>query len=283
MAPTDSLSAQQVQAFRRDGFLVIPGFYDLAEDIEPIQRHAYRLIGQVMKRHGVPDTRRPYAPEHFDDGYVDLIRQQRSYGAEVYDAVKQIPAFVRLLGCPSHERLFQQLRGPDAIVGIAGGGSGIRIDNPSEERFRAPWHQEYPAQLRSIDGIVYWSPLVEVTPDLGPVRFCVGSHVEGPVPVHRHDPKHPEKTGAYGLTLQDEEGRTARYPQVAPLSRPGDLVIIDFMTLHASGYNVGQRSRWSMQFRYFNFNEPTGMQHGWKGSYAMGVDFATVHPELCVE
>jgi hypothetical protein len=25
------------------------------------------------------------------------------------------------------------------------------------------------------------------------------------------------------------------------------------------------------------------MRHGWKGSYAMGVDFATVHPELCVE
>jgi hypothetical protein len=37
-----------------------------------------------------------------------------------------------------------------------------------------------------------------------------------------------------------------------------------------------------MQFRYFNFLEPTGQSHGWKGSFAAGVDFASIHPELVV-
>ncbi|MBX4421274.1 hypothetical protein K4H00_25030, partial [Mycobacterium tuberculosis] len=58
---------------------------------------------------------------------------------------------------------------------------------------------------------------------------------------------------------------------------------VDFLVLHASGQNTSGRSRWSMQFRYFNFCEPTGRAHGWKGSYANGVDFRTVHPELSVE
>ena len=60
-------------------------------------------------------------------------------------------------------------------------------------------------------------------------------------------------------------------------------VLVDFLVLHASGQNTSGRSRWSMQFRYFNFCEPTGRAHGWKGSYANGVDFRTVHPELSVE
>ena len=281
-APSPSLSPEQVRQFHEQGFLVIPGFYDLADDIAPIQKGIHQVIGQVLRRHGLPDTRRPFQPDTFDEGFQALIAANRAHGGEVYDAIKQIPAFMRLLGTPRHEALFSQLRA-QAIPAIAAGGYGIRIDNPSEERFRAPWHQEYPAQLRSLDGLVYWSSLVPLTPELGPVRLCVGSHRDGPVPVHTRDPRHPDKTGAYGLTLRDEEALVARYPQVAPLSSPGDLVIIDFLTLHASGRNQGQRSRWSMQFRYFNFNDPTGMQHGWKGSYAAGVDFATVHPELCLD
>jgi hypothetical protein len=276
------LSAEQIQQFQHNGFLVIKGFYDLDRDIVPIQRGIHQVIGQVLKRHGLQDTRGPFVPEHFDEGYQDLIKANRSYGGEVYDAVKQIPAFIRLLGIVEHETLLAQLR-DDALPGIAAGGYGIRMDNPGEERFRAPWHQEYPSQLRSLDGVVYWSPLVRMTPELGPVRLCVASHRSGPVPVYTRDPLNPDKTGAYGLILKDEAELVSRYEQVAPLSNPGDLIIIDFLTLHASGHNAGQRSRWSMQFRYFNFNEPVGMRHGWKGSYAAGVDFATVHPELCLE
>lgn len=277
------LCAEQIQQFHRDGFLVIKGFYDLEQDIHPIQKGIHQVIGQVLKRHGLPDVRGPFDPERFDEGYQDLIKINRAHGSEVYDAVKQIPAFMRLLGIPEHESLFAQLRGTDAVPAIAAGGYGIRVDNPGEERFRAPWHQEYPAQLRSLDGLVYWSPLVQLTPELGPVRLCVASHLNGPVPVYTRDPLNPDKTGAYALILQDEATLVARHEQVAPLSGPGDLVIIDFLTLHASGQNAGQRSRWSMQFRYFNFNEPVGMRHGWKGSYAAGVDFAQVHPELCLD
>ncbi len=60
-------------------------------------------------------------------------------------------------------------------------------------------------------------------------------------------------------------------------------VVIDFLVLHASRHNRAKRSRWSMQFRYFNFNDPMGMSHGWKGSFAAGVDFRTIHPELSVD
>ncbi|MCT7328561.1 phytanoyl-CoA dioxygenase family protein [Ralstonia mojiangensis] len=275
------LSPAQIETFQRDGLLILRDFYAPSQ-IEPIQRAIYDIIGLVIDKYRLDIDRAPFAPERFDDGYQAVIKANRKYGAEVYDAVKQIPAFVRLLGDERHEQLVRSVR-PGALPGIAHAGSGIRIDNPREEKFRANWHQEYPAQLRSLDGVVFWSPLVEITPEIGPVEFCPGSHVEGPLPVFSADPDNAGKQGAYALLIKDEASYLARYPHVQPLTKPGDLVMVDFLVLHASGHNTSQRSRWSMQFRYFNFCEPTGRSHGWKGSYANGVDFRTVHPELSVE
>jgi hypothetical protein len=51
---------------------------------------------------------------------------------------------------------------------------------------------------------------------------------------------------------------------------------------HPKGYNVSKRSRWSMQLRYFNFRDPTGIRISWCGSYAAGIDFTRVHPDLVV-
>ncbi len=277
------LTQEQRSEFKVGGVLVIRGFYDLKLDILPIQRGIYEIIGLLINQHSLPISRPEFSQETFDSGFQSLIAIDRAYGSVVYDAVKQIPAFVRLVAHPLHDVLFRELRGDSSIPGVAAGGYGIRIDNPGEDQFRANWHQEYPAQLRSLDGVVYWSPLLAIDESLGPVQFCLGSHLDGLVPVHTGDPLNSEKSKAYALTLENEQGLIERYPKVAPLTNPGDLVVVDFLLLHASGHNRAQRSRWSMQLRYFNFIEPTGRAHGWKGSYAAGVDFRVVHPELCAD
>ena len=274
------LTEGQIAQFQKDGVIVIPEFYH-DEEIKTIQRGIYDVIGQVMIKNGIPENRAPFAPETFDQGYLDLIQKDRAWGGEVYDGIKQIPAFVRLVAHPAHEAIFSELR-PDALPGVAAGGYGIRIDNPFEDKFRAMWHQEYPAQLRSTDGLVFWTPLVPITEDLGPVVFCPGSQVEGPLAVCNADPEKAGRSGAYALQIYREAEYLAKYDRVAPLTNPRDLVIIDFLVLHASGYNRSNRSRWSMQFRYFNFAEATGRSHAWRGSYAAGVDFRKIHPELFV-
>jgi len=116
---------------------------------------------------------------------------------------------------------------------------------------------------------------------LGPVNVCLGSHREGIVPVH--SPAESAQKAAYALRLVGEAELLARYQHQSPLTEPGDLLMMDFLTLHQSGENVDDFPRWSIQFRYFNFADPVGTAHAWKGSYAAGVDFRRIHPELFVE
>lgn len=279
MSLLSSLEPDQVASFHENGFLVVPGFYDLEREIVPLQRQAAEIIELVRRKYGFPARAALPDPGRFDDGFGELIQRDRGAGAEVYDAVKQLPAFARLVATPRHAAAFAQLR-PGSFPGVAAGGSGIRIDNPLEERYRADWHQEYHAQLRSQDGITFWTTLVELTDEMGPVRFCPGSHRGGLLRVHTRDPRAPDKTGAYGLTLENRDQVVAGYPQVAPLPRLGDAVLIDYAVVHASGFNRAQRSRWSAQVRYFNFRDLAGLRHGWCGSFAAGRDFARIHPEL---
>lgn len=265
--------------FLRDGYTVIPDFYDIETEIVPIQEGIRQIIEIACHKYGVSaptDT----AMDAMTLGYSALIQRNRAWGGEIYDAVKQIPAFMRLVSNARNDEVFRVLR-PDSLPGLAAGGYGIRIDNPNEEKFRAPWHQEFPAQLRSVDGVVFWTPLLSLTPDMGPVEIAAGSHAEGLVPVYE-DNMGIGKSGAYALRLDRESERLSKYKRVAPLSKPGDLILMDFLTLHQSGVNTSKRPRWSIQFRYFNYKDPIGVKIGWQGSFAVGVKFSEILPELVV-
>ena len=259
-------------SFREHGILLLKNFYDVKSQVAPILEGIRRIVELVCCKYQVEaPTDTPH--QAMTEGFMALIQRDRAYGGEVYDAVKQIPEFMQLVSDPLNSIVFRELR-PASIPGLAAGGYGIRIDCPGETIFRALWHQEFPAQLRSLDGIVYWSPLVPIRPSLGPVQICIGSHREGIVPVHS-EPDSVQQ-GAYALRLVDEAERLARYQQQAPLTEPGDLLLMDFLTLHQSGENVDVYPRWSIQFRYFNFADPLGVKIGWKGSFAGGQDFRAI-------
>ena len=112
---------------------------------------------------------------------------------------------------------------------------------------------------------------MRVTEALGPVEICAGSHLEGYRSVFEE--KTSGKSGAYSLRLNDEDRLVGQFEKVAPLSQPGDLILLDYYTLHRSGRNKASHPRWSVQFRYFDFDDSFGRQINWRGSFAEGVDF----------
>ena len=275
------LSPSEENEFLDNGVVVIKNYYDVENEIRPIQKAIYQIIGLVMQRHSVSIVRDSFDGDNFDSGYLDLIRTDRNFGSEIYDLVKQIPAFLRLISLKRTEQLFSHLRNTDA-PGIGAASYGIRIDNPFEDKFRSHWHQEFISQPQSMDGIVFWTPLMQMTADMGPVVVCQKSHKDGLCSYSKSE-AYAKKIGAYKIGINDEDAVVSRYEKIAPLTSPGDLILLDFLTIHQSGFNTSHRSRWSIQSRFFNYKEETGMRIGWKASVTAGTDVEKIFPDNFTE
>ena len=271
------ISSIQLEKFDEDGFLIIENFYDL-DYITEIRQTIHQIIDIVIDHYALDIEKVRFCPDSFDDMYLKLLSIDRRYGSIIYDAVKQIPAFNRLVNCEINQNLFSSLR-DKSLPSVAASGHGIRINNPNEEKYLAHWHQEYPAQLRSVNGLVFWSPLYDLALENGPVVVAKGSHKRGLLPVYFDG----ESEDAYALKIDGISMLLEQYDQVQPTLRAGDVLVMDFCTLHKSGKNYSNRALWSMQFRWYDMLEKTGINNNWEGSFAAGSKFQDLHPELLVK
>ncbi|MDC1160489.1 phytanoyl-CoA dioxygenase family protein [Luminiphilus sp.] len=260
---------EKTDFFHENGYIVLENYFDIESEIRPIQRAIYEIVGLIMRRRSLHIEREDFNGDNFDSGFLKLLQKDREFGREMYDQAKQIPEFLRLICSQKSEDLFKSIRSTD-LSGIGAASYGIRIDNPGEEEFRSQWHQEFTFQPQSKDGIVFWTPLLPITQQLGPVQICPKSHQDGLRKFARGG-DYAEKAGAYQMGLENEAEVISGYDVVSPLTKPGDLLLMDFCTIHQSGFNVGARARWSIQHRFFNFREATGIKLGWKGSVTSGV------------
>jgi Phytanoyl-CoA dioxygenase (PhyH) len=270
-APSTSPAA----AFERDGFVVLRGWLDLERDVVPLQRELGLLIEHAARACGAR-YRAPRDPAEFDRGYLALVEAHPAVQPLVYDMAKNLVAFQRLIVSERLAGLFRTLRRTE-LAGTAPGSNGVRIDRPGDDRRLAPWHQEFQYQFRSLDGVTFWMPLVPVTADMGPVVLAGGSHRGGVEPLvdTSGTGEADMASGSYGaLRLADEATIPERYELCAPESRPGDVFAFDFLTLHASGANVGSRARWTAQIRYFNFSDSYGASIRWMGGVKHGTTLA---------
>jgi len=268
-----SISQKIIDQYNKDGFVNIPSFYDLKTEILPIQKGIHQLISILIKQHKLDIPQEPFSPPTFDSGLDMLLENHRPLVSQIYDAVKKIPSYVKLACSTKNEQVARVLLNTE-FIGFASHGYGIRMDNPFEDMYRTQWHQDYVSQLCAKNGIVFWSPLRDVTLDMGLVEFRLGSHKDGIFRILR------DGEGSYGLKIKDEDNIVKRYPSVTPEVKVGDLVAANYLVLHRSSLNHSKYTRWSMISRYFDFLDPVGIAYGWKGGLQEGNSFEKVHPEL---
>jgi hypothetical protein len=266
---------ERAEHFARDGFVVLRGWLDRERDVLPLQRELGLLIEHAARVCGASFTAAS-DPAEFDRGYLELVAAHRDVQPLVYDNAKNLIAFQRLIVSERLAGLYRELRGTE-LPGTAPGANGVRIDRPGDDRRLAPWHQEFQYQFRSLDGITFWMPLVPVVEAMGPVVLARGSHRGGVEPLVdvSGTGEADMASGQYGgLRLGDEATIPQRYELCAPESQPGDVFAFDFLTLHASGPNVGARARWTAQIRYFNFSDDYGAKIRWMGGLKHGTTLA---------
>lgn len=267
-----------VKRYEDDGVALFPGFLDMSTLVAPLWEEIRNVLAMCRAECNLPHS----DGEEFDSGLPELVEQHRQVAGKAYDAVRKLPAYYAIATSPRVWDLVSRLLHTD-LPGWYAQGSGIRMDHPGEDQFLSPWHQEYPSHLNSLDLLTLWIPLVPVDEMVGSVIVCPGSQREGLLPVYLDDPLNANRNGSQATEIADLDRHLARYPETSMDTTPGDVIALHGLTLHRSRPNRSERTRWSMQLRYFNFRDPQGRRSFWTGGMLAGVDLQTIHPEAVVE
>jgi ectoine hydroxylase-related dioxygenase (phytanoyl-CoA dioxygenase family) len=260
------------QLYERNGCFLAKGLFDPAE-FDSTKQDISALIDALFAESG---QERPRGPG-FDSGMMELAKIDRGYVGRVFDAGR------RLL--PVHEMsvdsrlitIAKTLMGAEVVS--ASDIKAVRVDLPNEDKYLFDWHQDYPYVMDSFDAVVFWIPLQDVDETNGCLSVLPGSHSQGLRKLTLVDPDNKNNNKQKMMKIAGVQDIVAASEKVKVPVKLGDVLVFSTLLLHASGPNVSDRARFTLQVRFGNFLHPVAVKKGWPGSMRDGSVFHEKHPE----
>ena len=260
----------QVEAYRKDGYLLVPGMFgeaDLETVRQAIEAEVDRLADRFY-REGKVDSR--FADQPFNRRLVQLCE---SAGEEVRiwelrTRASVTPELYQFVRHPRMLDLMSALLGPE----VAWTGSfAVRVKLPESEETRFPWHQDtqyYGNPTQHLHVISVWIPLVDVDEQNGCLQLLAGSHRWGLLGGARDSER---------VVRMFEDVEQRGKPVVLPMRR-GDLLAFTNMTCHASTLNQSNEMRWSVDLRYVVPESAAARSEAERKGYATIYDHYRMRP-----
>ena len=268
-----ALSQSQRLAFEQQGYLHLPRLLDSVRDLNNLRNEYSELLeraaadmaarGTIMHTHsGLPFDQRIGCLFWESDGalndYLDISLPQKRVTAET--PMHRGPAVFALLRHPRLLDVVETFLGPEIYSNPT---QHVRIKPPvryleantriSSEVDTTVWHQDQGTVAPEADNtnmITVWIAVTESTEESGCLLIAPGSHKRG-LALHCHDPN-------ANYSRQAIPERLVGKDRIALQADPGDVVLLNKLTMHASLANRSRRIRWSLDLRYNPIGQPTG-------------------------
>jgi phytanoyl-CoA hydroxylase len=117
-------------------------------------------------------------------------------------------------------------------------------------------HQDWRSMQGSLDSVVIWIPLKNISKELGALEILPSSHLFG----LRTD---YIENGFGMVNLSNEE----KLDLVSVEVEAGDILLFSSFLIHQSGNNITNEPRWSCHFRYNNLDEKTFIERKYAHAY----------------
>lgn len=218
--PTITLTQEQIDSFRRDGYLVLPPI-TTPEELAQLRTIYDRLFAERVGR--------------AEGNQFDLA------GADGDDEVATLP---QILGparyAPEINDFLFKANGraiADQLLGGKSDGGDHAILKPARYGSETPWHQDEAYWNPDLDyaSLSIWMPLQDATIESGCMQFVPRSHLRGVQPHHpiKNDPR------IHGL-----EADSVDADEIVPCPIPAGAVTIHHCrTLHYAGPNLSDEPR----------------------------------------
>lgn len=234
----------QVKFYHDNGFLVLPNLIDV-KDLEPIRlaiEDWVDQLAQTLYRKGeIPSL---FENLSFQHRMVFIANYSvNTLNSRVFELRNQAAKSKNLFKFVKNQQLITALT---AILGteISWTGSfAVRVKLPESKESYTPWHQDshyYGELTRYIQVISVWLPLVDVNEHNGCMHVLPGSHRWGLL-----EGKRDRNRIVRIFDDTEKRGTSVKLPM-----HPGDALIFNNLTCHASTVNTTDQIRWSVDIRY---------------------------------
>ncbi len=244
-----------IDRYRRDGFLHLPGFFD-RQMIEEIRREAKQVFLMQLRR-DVAAGRIALEPseEDFERMLFEYFRRDMAGFANCGKQIQHLISLHRL-------SLEERIRGTLVQLGLEFPNIctrpvlffNSRHLATKEIYWRVFAHQDWRSMQGSLNSVVVWLPLCDIRRELGALEIVPGSH----------------RLGLITSEVVERFGKVDGIDEQAfePVEvRQGDALFFSAFLVHRSGTNSTESIRWSCHFRYNDLAEPTFVERGYPHPY----------------
>jgi len=270
-APAGSLTAAQIDSYRREGY-VVPDFRLSADETDRLRGLLYRLV--ELNPRWASHTNSPHVPGSGTMG------------------VKSFPGWSEFCEHPAILDMIEQLVGPDIILW-----GTSTFYKKAAKGLATPWHRDtVNMMIKPPAATLVWIAATDSCIDNGCLRFIAGSQLSPTVGEH-HEWRHETADGyESGIEIDAREYDPNRAVDVE--LGAGRMVIFNAHTIHGSRPNLGTRDRASFTLRFmpatskFDHDGVLERERGYhafhlrplklvRGVDRAGNDFRRGHPGLC--
>lgn len=241
MRSLNVLGADEVETYRRDGF-VVPRYRLPADELMRWQRLTHKLVADNPHLRDVPMTC-PHVP-----------------GSGV-QGLKSTPEWLEVSATPAILDMLEQLLGPDLILW----GSNVFYKRPMEGP-ATPWHRDGRYWvMHPLSTVSVWIAITNSTLENGCLRFIPGSHTEEELGEH-YDATEPGLIVPGTIRSHEFDESTAYDVEV----EAGQMVLFGPYTIHGARANRGVSERAGYALRYMpatsRFNHDAAVRRDTPGS-----------------
>lgn len=246
------------QQFNRDGFLVVKNLLEL-DFIDQVRGSIKRNIDDVLIAYNNTPG------ESLEVSLSKLFKYDtESYKKVVGSLWRKIEVY-DLLHSPSIRKFL--------IDTFSWGGINIpggQVVHIMGDSLRIPGgyhgisaHQDWPSVMGSLDGLVVWTPLQDITEDLFPLEVIPGSHKMGMMKL----------TNNQDAPWEVDPSQYKNEDFVKVLLKKGDVVFMSYFTLHQSSLSGSKDAiRLACSTRYDNTGEKNFIRRCFPTAYIRTVD-----------
>lgn len=224
---------------KKNGFALVEKFFCKCPEYKNFKKNLLFFLNNAVNLKKV---------KNYDKIIIAKFKKNKKISAYINDNVNKSPSLQRMLASRKLISLLGNLF-DEKEENVIFNNQRFRIQIPgNDEIANLPWHQDsHYNSIKNTKSIVAWVSLSNINSKMGPIIFKIGSHKFG----IQKKIKIKKKNGgdAFEVNINNRNFKKLKEAQLETCA--GDLILIDMMTVHASGNNKSASCvKYSAQARY---------------------------------